>query len=125
MWTGILKISPCPRKPIKCWWPYPTPGIVAPDLIEKIEAFGPDSYQVALANQKFGNIRLNGWFYTPKIQNYWYKVNLPTGFLKEGEYTIEVPCKDGRTVKKSRVQNTFRRGGGSVSEAQNHLRLLC
>lgn len=84
---------------------YPTPGVVAPDLIEKIVAYGPDGYEVAFKNQKFDNIQLNGWFFTPGIQNYWYMVNLPTGFLKEGEYTIEVTGKDGSVVKKSRVQN--------------------
>jgi hypothetical protein len=84
---------------------YPTPGVTAPDRIEKIMAFGPDGYEVAFANEKFVNTKLNGWFYTPEIQNYWYMVNLPTGFLKEGEYTIEVTCKDGSVDRKSRVQN--------------------
>jgi hypothetical protein len=93
--------SPMPKKTRKMLLAlYPTPGVVAPDLIEKIEAFGPNGYQVAFANQKFDNARLNGWFYTLEIQNYWYMVNLSTGFLKEGEYTIEVTCKDGRVVKK-------------------------
>jgi len=84
---------------------YPTPGTMAPDMIEKIRAYGPNGYEVAFTNQKFENTKLNGWFYTPEIQNYWYMVNLPTGFLKEGEYTIEITCKDGRVVKKSRIQN--------------------
>lgn len=84
---------------------YPTPGVVAPDLIEKITAYGPDGYEVEFANEKFDNTKLNGWFYTPEIQNYWYMVNLPTGFLKEGEYTIEVTGKDGKAVKKSRIQD--------------------
>ena len=84
---------------------YPTPGAKAPDLIEKIMAYGPNGYEVAFANEKFDNTKLNGWFYTPEIQNYWYMVNLPTGFLKEGEYTIEVTCKDGSVDKKSRIQN--------------------
>ena len=83
---------------------YPTPDIKAPSLIEKITAYGPDGYEVAFANEKFDNTKLNGWFYTPEIQNYWYMVNLPSGFLKEGEYTIEVTCKDGRVDKKSRIQ---------------------
>ncbi|MFW6080344.1 MAG: hypothetical protein ACOC7W_00410 [Desulfosalsimonas sp.] len=83
---------------------YPTPGVEAPDLIEKIIAYGPDGYEVEFANQKFDNTRLNGWFYTPGIQNYWYMVNLPSGFLKEGQYTIEVTCKDGTADKRSRIQ---------------------
>ena len=84
---------------------YPTPGVVAPDLIEKIVACGPDGYEVAFANEKFDNTKLNGWFYTPELQNYWYMVNLPTGFLKEGEYNIEVTGKDGKVVNKSRIQD--------------------
>ena len=32
-------------------------------------------------------------------------VNLSTGFMKEGEYTIEVKCKNGDVVKKSRMQD--------------------
>jgi hypothetical protein len=31
-------------------------------------------------------------------------INLPAGFMKEGEYTIEVKCHDGSVVKKSRMQ---------------------
>lgn len=84
---------------------YPTPDVKAPDIIEKINAYGPDGYEVAFKNQKFENTVLNGWFYTPEIQNYWYMVNLPTGFLKEGEYTIEITCKDGSVVRKSRIQD--------------------
>jgi hypothetical protein len=83
---------------------YPTPGVKAPDMIESIRAYGPNGYEVFFKNQKFDNMVLNGWFYTPEIQNYWYMVNLPTGFLKEGEYTIEVTCKDGRVDRKSRFQ---------------------
>jgi hypothetical protein len=84
---------------------YPTPGVKAPDHIEKITAYGPDGYEVVFANEKFDNTKLNGWFYTPEIQNYWYMVNLPTGFLKEGEYTIEVVGKDGSKDTKSRIQD--------------------
>ena len=78
---------------------YPPPGVTAPDLIEGINAFGPNGYHATVANQKFDNTRPNGWFYTPEVQYYWYLVNLPTGFLKEGEYTIEVTCKDGQVVQ--------------------------
>lgn len=83
---------------------YPTPGVKAPDLIEKIRAYGPNGYEASFVNQKYDNKVLNGWFYTPEVQNYWYMVNLPDGFLKEGEYTIEVTCKDGKVDTKSRVQ---------------------
>ncbi|SHK52725.1 hypothetical protein SAMN02745216_03620 [Desulfatibacillum alkenivorans DSM 16219] len=84
---------------------YPTPDVAAPDMIEKITAYGPDGYEAAFANQKYQNDVKNGWFYTPEIQNYWYMVNLPDGFLKEGEYTIEVISKDGSVSRKSRVQD--------------------
>jgi hypothetical protein len=83
---------------------YPTPGVVAPDMIESVRAYGPNGYEVAFINQKYDHAKFNGWFYTPEIQNYWYMVNLPTGFLKEGEYTIEVTSKDGSVVRKSRIQ---------------------
>lgn len=83
---------------------YPTPGLVTPELIDQITAYGPDGYEVKFANQMFDNDNKNGWFYDPRIPNYWYMINLPTGFMKEGEYTIEVQCKDGSVVKKSRVQ---------------------
>ncbi len=82
----------------------PTPGVVAPDLIESITGYGPNGYQVDFINKKFDNVNKNGWFYDPRIANYWYMVNLPTGFMKEGEYTIEVRSKDGKAVKKSRIQ---------------------
>ncbi|KJS31885.1 MAG: hypothetical protein VR64_10195 [Desulfatitalea sp. BRH_c12] len=94
---------------------YPTPGVVAPDMIEGIKAYGPNGYEVTFVNQKFDNTQLNGWFYTPEIQNYWYMVNLPNGFLKEGEYTIEVTSKDGRVVRKSRIQNNA--PGDAIVEA--------
>jgi hypothetical protein len=83
---------------------YPTPAVVAPDMIEKITAYGPGGYKVNFKNQIFNNDTLNGWFYDPKIPNYWYMVNLPAGFMKEGEYTIEITCKNGEVVKKSRIQ---------------------
>ena len=83
---------------------YPTPGVVTPDLIESITAYGPGGYQVAFTNRMFTNENRDGWIYDPKIPNYWYMVNLPTGFMQEGEYTIEIKCKDGKTVKKSRLQ---------------------
>lgn len=83
---------------------YPTADKATPELIDSITAYGPDGYEVRFANQMFNNDNKNGWFYDPRIPNYWYMVNLPTGFMKEGEYTIEVRCKDGAVVRKSRVQ---------------------
>lgn len=101
-----FEASPMPKETHKMLVAlYPTPGVVAPDRIETIVAYGPDGYEVAFKNQKFDNSALNGWFYTPELQNYWYMVNLPTGFLKEGEYIIEVTSKDGSVTKKSRIQN--------------------
>jgi len=82
----------------------PTPGVATPDLIESIIARGPNGYEVKLQNEKFVNDTKNGWFYDPQITNYWYMVNLPTGFMKEGEYSIEVKTKDGKVDKKSRIQ---------------------
>lgn len=82
----------------------PTPEVVTPDLIEKIRAYGPNGYEVEFANVKFDNEKKNGWFFDARIPNYWYMINLPTGFMKEGEYTIEITCKDGKIVKKSRLQ---------------------
>ena len=83
---------------------YPTPGVATPDLIESITAYGPGGYTVKFKNQMFTNDNKDGWIYDPRIPNYWYMINLPTGFMKEGEYTIEVKCKDGQVEKKSRVQ---------------------
>ena len=82
----------------------PTPGVVTPDIIESITAYGPDGYEVAFKNEKYENLGKNGWFYDQQITNYWYMVNLPTGFMKEGEYTIEVKGKDGSIDRKSRIQ---------------------
>ena len=31
-------------------------------------------------------------------------VNLDTGFMKEGKYTIEVKCKNGEVLTQSRIQ---------------------
>jgi hypothetical protein len=82
----------------------PTPGFATPDLIESITAYGPNGYEAKIANQKFDNVKKNGWFYDPRITNYWYMYNLPNGFMKEGEYRIEVVTKDGKTDKKTRIQ---------------------
>jgi hypothetical protein len=83
---------------------YPTPGAVTPDLIESLTAYGPGGYDVKFKNKKYENMGKNGWFYDPMTQGYWYMVNLPSGFMKEGEYTIEVKTKDGNVDRKSRIQ---------------------
>lgn len=82
----------------------PTPGVATPELIESITARGPNGYEVKFKNEKFVNDTKNGWFYDSQIANYWYMVNLPSGFMKEGEYSIEVKTKDGKVDKKSRLQ---------------------
>lgn len=84
---------------------YPTGKTPTPSLIDGITAYGPDGYRVDFINQEFTRQNINGYIYDGKYHNYWYMVNLPTGFLKEGEYTIEVRCKDGNVVKKSRFQD--------------------
>ena len=82
----------------------PTPGEATPDLIESLTAYGPHGYEVEFKNEKYENLGKNGWFIDRQITNYWYMVNLPSGFMKEGEYTIEVKTKDGRSDKKTRLQ---------------------
>lgn len=84
---------------------YPTPGAKAPDLIERITARGPDDYSVEFANQEFHRGNLNGWIYDRTVDAYWYMVNLATGFMAPGEYTIEIECRDGSLVSASRVQD--------------------
>lgn len=84
--------------------PY-TKGIFVPDLIDKITAYGPDGYSVDFqVDQEFNAINKNGYIHDAKFGTYWYMVNLDTGFMKEGQYTIEVKCKDGKVLKKSRYQ---------------------
>ncbi|MDD5311910.1 MAG: hypothetical protein PHO26_02590 [Dehalococcoidia bacterium] len=77
---------------------------VVPDLVEKISAYGPDGYTIEFKNQMFKNTNLNGWIYDRFLNFYWYMINLPTGFIKEGQYTIEVKCKDGSVERMSRMQ---------------------
>ncbi len=98
--------SPMPKETHKMLFAlYPTPEVATPDIIECVRAYGPDGYEVRFSNQKFDNATKNGWFHDPNINNYWYMVNLPDGFLTEGEYTIEVTGKDGSVTTKSRIQN--------------------
>lgn len=75
-----------------------------PELIESIVARGPGGYRVEFANEPFTQRNLNGHIHDSAIGFYWYMVNLPTGYLPEGEYTIEVTAKDGSVTSRSRVQ---------------------
>jgi len=84
---------------------YPTGGAPVPELIESIIAYGPDGYKVEIANQEFTAQNRNGWIFDRTTNGHWYMVNLDTGFMPEGNYTIEVKRKDGRIVSRSRRQN--------------------
>jgi len=83
---------------------YPTGGAPIPELVESITAFGPDGYQVKIANQQFTSKNRNGWIYDRTTNGHWYMINLDTGFLKEGKYMIEVKCRDGSVRHMSREQ---------------------
>jgi hypothetical protein len=83
---------------------YPTGGAPIPELIESITARGPGGYEVKIANQKFTGANKNGHIYDRTTNSHWYMLNLDTGFMKEGEYTIEVTGKDGSVCSKSRLQ---------------------
>ncbi|MET0283775.1 MAG: hypothetical protein ABW352_04875 [Polyangiales bacterium] len=83
---------------------YPTGGAPIPELVTSITARGPGGYEVAIANQEFTAANRNGWIYDRTTNSHWYMVNLDTGFMKEGEYTIEVRTHDGRNVQAARRQ---------------------
>ena len=84
---------------------YPTSGVPTPELIDSITAYGPDGYKIDFAvNQKHDAKNKNGYIYDPVPDAYWYMVNLDSGFMKEGEYKIEVKCKNGDVVSASRIQ---------------------
>ena len=86
--------------------PY-TKGVFVPDLIERITAYGPDGYKVDFAiKQEHNSINKNGYIYDERFGTYWYMVNLNTGFMKEGEYKIEVVLKNGDVLSKSRFQRS-------------------
>ncbi|AAZ57085.1 hypothetical protein Tfu_3052 [Thermobifida fusca YX] len=97
--------SPLPREQHKFLVSfYPTKGAPTPELIDSIVAYGPDGYRVEFANQRFTPDNKNGYIYDRTLDYYWYMVNLATGFLPEGEYTIEVTGKDGTVDRRSRMQ---------------------
>lgn len=83
---------------------YPTGDVPTPDLIDRIVARGPNGYQVEFTNQKFTNRNTDGWIYDRTTRGYWYMVNLATGFMPEGEYTIKVTSKDGSVTSRTRYQ---------------------
>jgi hypothetical protein len=83
---------------------YPTGGPPVPELIEKITARGPRGYSVDITNQKFTGLNRNGHIHDRTTQSHWYMINLDTGFMPEGEYTIEVVGRDGTSTSKTRLQ---------------------
>jgi hypothetical protein len=83
---------------------YPTGGAPIPELVESITAYGPNGYQVTIENQQFTSQNRNGWIYDRTTNGHWYMVNLDTGFMEEGKYTIEVKCRDGSVRHMSREQ---------------------
>ncbi|MDT0328495.1 hypothetical protein [Nocardiopsis lambiniae] len=98
--------TPLPREQHKFLVSFhPTPGVPTPELVESITARGPDGYEVVFGDQRFTAANTNGHIYDRTLDYYWYMVNLPTGFLPEGEYTIEVLCIDGRVLRKSRTHS--------------------
>ncbi|WP_150236487.1 hypothetical protein [Nocardiopsis quinghaiensis] len=84
---------------------HPTPGVPTPQLVESITARGPGGYEVEFSNQRFTPANTDGHIYDRTLDYYWYMVNLPTGFLAEGEYTIEVRGTDGSVQTRSRHQD--------------------
>lgn len=98
--------TPMPREQHKFLVSFhPTPGTPAPELVRSITARGPDGYQVELTNQLFTPANTDGYIYDRTLDYYWYMVNLPTGFLPGGVYTIEVEGTDGSTQSRSRHQD--------------------
>ncbi|WXG39493.1 MAG: hypothetical protein WED07_01440 [Candidatus Freyarchaeum deiterrae] len=82
----------------------PVKDAFLPDYIDKITAYGPDGYEVEFKNQEYNLKNVNGYITDAAFNSCWYMVNLPTGFLNEGEYKIEVECKNGEVKTKSRYQ---------------------
>ncbi len=102
---------------------YPTGEVPTPDLIEKITAYGPDGYSVDIKNQPFDHQNRNGWLYNPAVNAYWYMINVDKGFLKAGEYTVEVKLKNGGILKKSRVQDNVSADALLASYLKNRKKL--
>ncbi|MFX1499824.1 MAG: hypothetical protein ACFFDH_02535 [Promethearchaeota archaeon] len=85
---------------------FPIKDVFIPDLIDSITAYGPDGYRVDFINQEYNLKNINGYILDSAFNSCWYMVNLATGFLKEGEYKIEVKSKNGDVVSKSRYQKS-------------------
>lgn len=83
---------------------YPTGGPPVPELIDSITARGPGGYRVNIANQVFTGINKNGHIFDRTTNSHWYMINLDTGFMKEGEYVIEVVGRDGQMRTAARQQ---------------------
>lgn len=83
---------------------YPTGGAPLPELVESVTAYGPNGYRVDFINQPFTALNRNGHIFDRTTNAHWYMVNLDTGFMEPGEYTIEVKCHNGETRSMSRVQ---------------------
>jgi hypothetical protein len=102
---------------------YATEGRFTPDLIESIDCAGPGGYTNTIANQEFTSKNRNGFIRDPATGNYWYMHNCPTGFMKDGEYTLTVRCKNGDVLKRSRYQDG-ERSRRLVREYQANAELL-
>ncbi|WP_017586001.1 hypothetical protein [Nocardiopsis ganjiahuensis] len=98
--------SPLPKEQHKFLVSFhPTPGTPTPELVHSITARGPDGYRVEFTNQLFTPADTDGYIYDRTLDYYWYMVNLPTGFLPGGVYTIEVMGTDGSVQSRSRHQD--------------------
>ena len=84
---------------------HPTPGVHTPDLVRSITARGPDGTRTEFSNQLFTPANTDGYIYDRTLDYYWYMVNLTTGFLSDGVYTIEVEGTDGSVQSRSRRQD--------------------
>jgi hypothetical protein len=85
---------------------YPLHDVFVPDLIESITAYGPKGYTKEIKNQEYNLKNINGYITDQAFGSCWYMINLPTGFMEEGEYKIEVKCQNGDVVSKSRYQKS-------------------
>ncbi len=83
---------------------YPMPGVFIPDVVDSIVAYGPNGYTVEFANQEYNLDNINGYITDEAAGSCWYMINLKTGFMEEGEYTIVVTYNNGETQLISRIQ---------------------